>query len=72
MKKLKQKVIAEQTCMSQQFVSAFLHGKRNCSLKTAKKFAAIYGCDPVWWMEATGRQRRVQIARIAARDRGGI
>lgn len=46
---------------SQSYISKYLRGERGCSLKTAKKLTEMFGCNPLFWMEATADQRRAII-----------
>lgn len=42
---------------SQSYVSKYLRGERGCSLKTARKLTELFGCNPLFWLEATPEQK---------------
>jgi plasmid maintenance system antidote protein VapI len=59
---MKQMDLAASLGVTQAYVSKYLKGKRGCSLQTAKKLSAMFGHDPIWWMESTPEQRRSVLA----------
>lgn len=55
---MKQRELSKITGLSQAYLSKYLRGDRNCSLKTAKLLTGVFGKDPIFWMESSADQRR--------------
>lgn len=60
---MKQNDLAKKLGVTQAYISAFINGKRGCSLLTAKKLSSIFGNPPLWWMESTPEQRQCALGR---------
>ncbi|MCF8094440.1 MAG: helix-turn-helix transcriptional regulator [Desulfobacteraceae bacterium] len=43
--------------VTQSYISKYLRGERGCSLQTARKLTEFFGCNPLFWLEATPEQK---------------
>lgn len=60
-----QNEIADQIGIKQPTLSNILNGNRGMSWDLAKRFSAVFGNEPGWWMEGTPDQIREAIKEAA-------